>query len=453
MSLFGRLYAGGYDRMMARAEKKSDTAAHRRALVAGAKGGGFESGAGTGRNLREHETATRVVAVEPEPDMRARAERRAARAKVPVEVVDGDAMALPFPDATFDTAVMSLVLCTISDPGRALAEARRVLRPGGALQRVWSPDSEYLALFYDKTVEIWLAPEGQRLLERRLGTVRAVAWADTDNRLAIAGGGDSNEEGYQQYRGYVHIFDMSRVERTHKLLMGASRNVASAVAWRHDGQAIAAGNTVGEIASWDLSSGAQQFVGQLHTGQVNALDWTPDGRRVASVGQDGVLKILDPVSGDELLAPWRSPDALTAVRWTGDGAGLAIGGSDGRVKFWDATRASGLHEQGQGGWLAQLHSHRARQYYATKNLNAALKELARCEELEPANSEYKVKVSLRDATNPAKRCLARARRSILVDGSTAMELPSSSFASARLARRRRATRPLCHVRSSIRPAT
>lgn len=134
MSLFGWLYAAGYDQFTARAERKSGAEAHRRRLVGEAKGEVLEVGAGTGRNLALYESAERVVAMEPEPDMRARATRRAARAKVPVEVVNGDGMALPFPDASFDTVVTSLVLCTIPEPGRALGEAHRVLRPGGTLR-------------------------------------------------------------------------------------------------------------------------------------------------------------------------------------------------------------------------------------------------------------------------------------------------------------------------------
>jgi ubiquinone/menaquinone biosynthesis C-methylase UbiE len=94
----------------------------------------LEIGAGTGRNLPLYRTATRVVALEPGPGMRARAERTARAAPVPVEVVDGRAEDLPFPDHSFDTVVASLVLCTVPDPAGALAEARRVLGPGGRLR-------------------------------------------------------------------------------------------------------------------------------------------------------------------------------------------------------------------------------------------------------------------------------------------------------------------------------
>lgn len=131
--LFGRLYAAGYDVFSRRIDVKGG-AEHRMRLVAEAKGEVLEVGAGTGRNLPEYRAATKVVALEPDTAMRRRAERVARRADVPVEVVDGDALSLPFPDASFDTVVTSLVLCTIPDPARALAEAHRVLRPGGSLR-------------------------------------------------------------------------------------------------------------------------------------------------------------------------------------------------------------------------------------------------------------------------------------------------------------------------------
>jgi ubiquinone/menaquinone biosynthesis C-methylase UbiE len=133
VSLFSRLYAAGYDRWMARLDRKGGEE-HRRRLVEDAEGEVLEVGAGTGMNLPHYRKASRVVGLEPDPGMRARAERRAHRAAVPAEVVDGDGMNLPFPDDSFDTVVFGLVLCTIPDPASALSEARRVLRPGGRLR-------------------------------------------------------------------------------------------------------------------------------------------------------------------------------------------------------------------------------------------------------------------------------------------------------------------------------
>lgn len=156
MSVFGRLYAAGYDFFERRIDAKGG-AEHRDRLVSKAEGEVLEVGAGTGRNLRDYRTATKVVALEPDPDMRQRAEHMARRAEVPVEVVDGDACSLPFPDASFDTVVASLVLCTIADPAAALREVRRVVRPGGSLrfyEHVRSGQEE-LALRQDRWCRAW----------------------------------------------------------------------------------------------------------------------------------------------------------------------------------------------------------------------------------------------------------------------------------------------------------
>ena len=108
---------------------------HRAALLAGLAGRVVEVGAGNGLNFAYYpESVEEVVAVEPEPHLRAVAARAAGHAPVRVSVVDGLAEALPAGDHAFDAGVVSLVLCTVPDQARALAELRRVIRPGGQLR-------------------------------------------------------------------------------------------------------------------------------------------------------------------------------------------------------------------------------------------------------------------------------------------------------------------------------
>ena len=73
-----------------------------------------------------------MIAVEPEPFLREKATQAASRGSVSIEVVAGDAEHLPAEDRSVDAVV--LVLCSVPDQALALAEAKRVLRPGGELR-------------------------------------------------------------------------------------------------------------------------------------------------------------------------------------------------------------------------------------------------------------------------------------------------------------------------------
>lgn len=99
-------------------------------------------GAGSGANFRYFLAGTRVIAVEPSTQMHARLRRKAALHGLALEVHEAGGEALALPDASVDLVCASLVLCTVPDPPRVIAEVRRVLRPGGrfvAIEHVAAP--------------------------------------------------------------------------------------------------------------------------------------------------------------------------------------------------------------------------------------------------------------------------------------------------------------------------
>jgi ubiquinone/menaquinone biosynthesis C-methylase UbiE len=111
-------------------------------VCARAVGEVLEIAVGTGLNLRHYPDGVRLTGIEFVPAMLDIARRRAVGLGRPVELRLGDAQALEFGDATFDTVVCTLSLCTIPDDRAAVAEVQRVLRPGGRfvlLEHVRSP--------------------------------------------------------------------------------------------------------------------------------------------------------------------------------------------------------------------------------------------------------------------------------------------------------------------------
>ncbi len=128
--LFARFYA-----WLAPLEDMAGVAEHRRDLVSGLRGEVLELGVGTGLSFRHYPPEVeRLRAVEPEPTMRSKAIKTAREVALDVHVVHGTADALPVPDDSVDSVVVSQVLCSVPDQALALAEVRRVLRPGGELR-------------------------------------------------------------------------------------------------------------------------------------------------------------------------------------------------------------------------------------------------------------------------------------------------------------------------------
>ena len=131
--LFLRCYAATYDLFNGPAER-AGLREQRHDLLAQATGATIEIGAGTGLNLPHYPPAvTRLALIEPDPHMSRRLRRRAARPGRDAEIRSASADRLPFPDASFDTAVVTFTLCSVPDEQAALREITRVLAPGGRL--------------------------------------------------------------------------------------------------------------------------------------------------------------------------------------------------------------------------------------------------------------------------------------------------------------------------------
>jgi SAM-dependent methyltransferase len=146
--------AASYDRDADRSERWLLGTDHRPWACARAVGSTLEVAIGTGLNLPHYPTGVRLTGVDLTPEMLTLARRRSEDIGVPVTLAEGDAQALPFGDATFDTVLCTYAMCSVPDERATVREMRRVLKPAGWLILVDHIRSSVLPLF-------WL----QRLLE------------------------------------------------------------------------------------------------------------------------------------------------------------------------------------------------------------------------------------------------------------------------------------------------
>jgi ubiquinone/menaquinone biosynthesis C-methylase UbiE len=129
------IFAAMYERFSRGGAERSFMEPLRKEIIGQAKGIILEIGAGNGLNFAFYnpEQVERVEAVEPDNAMLRYARERLNTARVPITLTQAPVEALPFADETFDSAVATLVFCSVTDPERGLSEIRRVLKPEGIL--------------------------------------------------------------------------------------------------------------------------------------------------------------------------------------------------------------------------------------------------------------------------------------------------------------------------------
>lgn len=154
---------------------------HRRELLAKARGQTLEIGSGTGLNLVHYpDDLDGLVLAEPDSSMRKRLQATVRRTERKAQVIDAYTEELPFDDASLDTVVSTLVLCTVDAPDVALREIRRVLRPDGQLLFIEHVRSESLLLarWQDRLARPWQRfAEGCRCNRATLELIEACGFA------------------------------------------------------------------------------------------------------------------------------------------------------------------------------------------------------------------------------------------------------------------------------------
>jgi ubiquinone/menaquinone biosynthesis C-methylase UbiE len=158
-------------------------------LAARAHGRVLEVAIGTGRNLAFYGPGAQLSGVELSPAMLEVARRRAAELGRQVDLREGDAERLPYDDASFDTVVCALSLCTIPDPPRALAEMHRVLVPGGELLLLDHVGSTWPPLYAVQWVvdQVTSRMAGEHLVRRQLPHVEEAGFVIQESQRLKAG--------------------------------------------------------------------------------------------------------------------------------------------------------------------------------------------------------------------------------------------------------------------------
>ncbi len=174
-------------RLLDLAMRNKEATRYRSELLPAARGKVLEVGAGSGLNLPFYDRRVeRLYALDPSEALLKMARAKAHAVSFPIEFLAGSGEDIPLPDGAVDTTVVTWALCTIPDPGKALREIRRVLKPGGTL------------LF----AEHGLAPDaGVRVWQHRLNP----AWR------RVAGGCNLNRDTEQLIR--ASGFDVVKLDK------------------------------------------------------------------------------------------------------------------------------------------------------------------------------------------------------------------------------------------------
>ena len=145
-------------RLLDLAMRNKDLVPFRERVIGAAEGRVLEIGVGSGRNLPFYRApVTEVLALEPAPRLVSMARSASRRASIPVSFLEASAEAIPLDGHSVDTVVTTWTLCSIPQAATALADMRRVLRPGGRLLFVehgLAPD-DGVRRWQDRLTPVW----------------------------------------------------------------------------------------------------------------------------------------------------------------------------------------------------------------------------------------------------------------------------------------------------------
>jgi ubiquinone/menaquinone biosynthesis C-methylase UbiE len=174
--------APGYDRAM-RFFDRWQFGGGRQWVCSRAVGEVLEVAVGTGLNLSFYPAGVRLTGVDLSPAMLAQARKRADELGREVGLREADAQALPFLDASFDTVVCTLSLCTVPDERVAIGEMWRVLRPGGRLLLLDHIGSRWWPVWVvQRLVEVFTARSGEYQTRRPILHVKAAGFEITESQ-------------------------------------------------------------------------------------------------------------------------------------------------------------------------------------------------------------------------------------------------------------------------------